>query len=125
MSKSILIVDDDRVSRTLYTRILQHAGFSVHEAIDGADGLQKARTMEPDLMILDVVLPKIDGLTVCRTLRAEAAFARLPIFVVSGRVDKKTVAKGLASGATQYLTKPIRRKNLLQHIEQAFSPQIA
>lgn len=118
MSKSILIVDDDRVSRTLYTRILQHAGFSVYEATDGADGLEKARSIIPDLMILDIVLPKVDGLTVCQTLRAEARFAKLPIFVVSGRADKKTVESGLASGATQYLTKPIRRLELLDQIAQ-------
>lgn len=118
MSKSILIVDDDRVSRTLYTRILQHAGFYVYEAADGADGIAKAKALTPDLMILDVVLPKVDGLTVCRTLRADEQFVALPIFVVSGRADKKTVELGLSSGATQYLTKPIRRHILLDHIEQ-------
>ncbi|MEM7114131.1 MAG: response regulator [Chloroflexota bacterium] len=121
MSKSILIVDDDRVSRTLYTRILQHAGFSVHEAIDGADGLQKAREITPDLMILDLVLPKIDGFTLCQTLREEEDFARLPIFFISGRADKKMIERGFDSGATDYLTKPIRRQDLLMRIEATLS----
>ena len=121
MSKSILIVDDDRVSRTLYTRILQHAGFAVHEAIDGADGLEKVRELDPDLMILDLVLPKIDGLTLCQTLRAEEGFARLPIFVISGRADKQMIKRGFDSGATDYLTKPIRRQDLLMRIEATLS----
>ena len=121
MSKSILIVDDDRVSRTLYTRILQHAGFSVHEAIDGADGLEKVREVTPDLMILDLVLPKIDGFTLCQTLRKDDDFARLPIFFISGRADKKMIQRGFDSGATDYLTKPIRRQDLLKRIQATLS----
>jgi two-component system response regulator ResD len=116
---SVLIVDDEPMVRTLLRLTLVRAGFHVSEAEDGYDALDKVRKNQPDVVLLDVMMPGMDGFTVCEKLRSEAATAELPIIMLSAKTDLDSINKGLRVGATVYLTKPISPEELTQHVKAA------
>ena len=124
MQNSILIADDDRVSRTLYARILQQAGYLIHEAKTGKEALQMARSVSPHLLLLDIGLPDIDGLTVCRLVRSDTATSHMPVFMMSAQGGNSIQARVHAYGATAFLQKPIRRPLLLEHIQRVLTPRM-
>ncbi len=105
--------------RTLLRLTLVRAGFHVSEAEDGYDALDKVRKNQPDVVLLDVMMPGMDGFTVCEKLRSEAATAELPIIMLSAKTDLDSINKGLRAGATVYLTKPISPEELTQHVKAA------
>lgn len=117
--QSVLIVDDEPMVRTLLRLTLVRAGFHVSEAEDGYDALDKVRKNQPDVVLLDVMMPGMDGFTVCEKLRSEAATAELPIIMLSAKTDLDSINKGLRVGATVYLTKPISPEELTQHVKAA------
>jgi class 3 adenylate cyclase len=103
----ILIVDDNPVNvKVLQTRLAAE-GYEVITAADGEEGLAAARTLTPDVILLDVMMPKVDGLEVCRQLRADAAFPFTPIILVTAMADSKDIVAGLEAGGDEYLTKPV------------------
>ncbi len=103
----ILIVDDNPTNvKVLQTRLAAE-GYEVVTAGDGEEGLAAARREKPDLILLDVMMPKVDGLEVCRRLRADPAFPFTPIIMVTAMADSKDVIAGLEAGGDEYLTKPI------------------
>jgi adenylate cyclase len=103
----ILIVDDNQANvKMLQTRLLAD-GYDVVTAADGEEGLAVAREQLPDLILLDVMMPKLDGLEVCRQLRADPEFPFVPIILVTAMADSKDVIAGLEAGGDEYLTKPI------------------
>ena len=103
----ILIVDDNPTNvKVLQTRLAAE-GYEVVTAGDGEEGLAAARREKPDLILLDVMMPKLDGLEVCRRLRADPAFPFTPIIMVTAMADSKDVVAGLEAGGDEYLTKPI------------------
>jgi adenylate cyclase len=103
----ILIVDDNQANvKMLQTRLLAD-GYDVVTAADGEEGLAVAREQLPDLILLDVMMPKLDGLEVCRQLRADPQFPFVPIILVTAMADSKDVIAGLEAGGDEYLTKPI------------------
>lgn len=116
MNWSVLVVDDEPMARTLLRLMLVRAGFEVFEAENGFDALSKVQENPPDLMILDVMMPGMDGFTVCETLRGEMNTAQLPIIMLSAKTDTDSVNKGLQAGATKYLTKPISHDDLTRHV---------
>ena len=116
---SVLIVDDEPMARTLLRLMLVRAGFHVSEAEDGFDALEKVRKNQPDVVLLDVMMPGMDGFTVCEKLRNETATAELPIIMLSAKTDLDSINKGLRAGATIYLTKPISPEELTQHVKDA------
>ena len=116
MSWSILVVDDEPMTRDLLRLMLEPAGFRVTEAVDGAAALEKVHKHVPDAIILDVMMPKMDGITVCRHLRAQAETADVPVIMLSAKTQAKSVEEAMAVGATKYLTKPISRQTLLDHL---------
>ena len=116
---SVLIVDDEPMARTLLRLMLVRAGFHVSEAEDGFDALEKVRKNQPDVVLLDVMMPGMDGFTVCEKLRNESATAELPIIMLSAKTDLDSINKGLRAGATIYLTKPISPEELTQHVRDA------
>lgn len=116
MSWSVLVVDDEPMARTLLRLMLVRAGFEVVEAENGYEALDKLKEDEPDVMILDVMMPGIDGFAVCETVRAESDTVDLPIIMLSAKTDMESVKKGLRLGANKYLTKPISPEELTRQV---------
>ncbi len=112
--RRVLIVDDDpKVCETL-DRYLAHAGYATATALDGAKALEAARSFAPDLVVLDLMLPAIDGLSVCRTLRATSA---VPIIMLTAKSTERDKLEGLGLGADDYLTKPFSPRELVARVE--------
>ena len=118
MTQSVLIVDDEPMARTLLRLMLVRAGFHVSEAEDGFAALEKVRLNRPDLVLLDVMMPGLDGFAVCTKLRNDAETASLPIVMLSAKTDLDSVNKGIRVGATKYLFKPISPEDLTQHVQE-------
>jgi len=113
MSKTILVVDDEPKIVELCRDYLTAAGFDVLEAHDGAQGLALARKERPDLMVLDGMLPQLDGLDVVRELRRESS---LPIIMLTARVEESDKLVGLELGADDYITKPFSPRELVARV---------
>lgn len=114
--KSILVVDDSPMELKLMTQLLESSGYQYTTASDGEEALQKAIQQKPDLMLLDVILPKKSGFHVCRQLKADAATNGIKIIVVSSKKQESDRYWGMKQGADAYLTKPIRAEELLVEI---------
>jgi EAL domain-containing protein (putative c-di-GMP-specific phosphodiesterase class I)/FixJ family two-component response regulator len=109
----VLVADDDPDVRGLFSAVLSSAGFDVVEAIDGVEVIARLAKTEVSLVLLDVSMPRLDGLAVIRRLRSEEATARLPIILVTGAGAESDRVRGLDVGADDYLTKPISPKELV------------
>lgn len=118
MKNSILLVDDEPNVRNMLRQMLELSGFEVAEAEDGLEALEVLEDMVPDIMILDVMMPNLDGVSLCKQLRADAEFATLPILMLSGKTQHKAVEEGLAAGANRYLRKPITVDELLKNVRE-------
>jgi len=115
MAKRVLVVDDDRVIQQLLEVNLQLEGYDVvATASDGAEALEKITELKPDLVILDIMMPKMDGLEVCRRLRENADTAKIPVILLSARAQDLDIREGLDIGASAYLTKPFDPVELLE-----------
>ena len=114
---TILVVDDEPSIVDLVRFTLEDAEVRVVEASDGAEALVIARRIRPDLILLDVQMPRLDGLEVCRQLRQEPAFARAPIILLTAAGQEADRARGLGAGADEYLTKPFSPLALLALVE--------
>jgi two-component system response regulator MprA len=114
MSARVLIADDDRAIRDALTRALGLEGYDVVQANDGNTALSLIESTQPDVAILDVMMPNIDGLTVCRVLRAERN--RLPILMLTARTETPDRVAGLDAGADDYLAKPFDLDELLARL---------
>lgn len=124
MSQSVLVVDDEPMARTLLRLMLVRAGFEVSEAENGFDALEKVEGNLPDLILLDVMMPGMDGFTVCQKVRAREETADLPIIMLSAKTDSDSINRGLLVGATKYLTKPISPEELTKHVRSALNNSI-
>lgn len=118
MAWSVLVVDDEPMTRTLLQLMLAPADCEVIEAEDGLDALEKIEQNLPDLVILDVMMPRMDGITLCRHLRQEARTALLPVIMLSAKTSAEAVQEGLLAGADKYLTKPVSRRELVDSVEE-------
>ena len=118
---TVLIVDDEPNIVQLVRLTLESARVRVFEAPDGATAIDQAIAIRPDLVLLDVDLPDVSGLEVCRRLRAEAVLAHTKIVMLTAAAQQDDVARGLAAGADQYLTKPFSPVRLLTLVEQLVS----
>lgn len=105
--KTILIVDDDATQRMLTRAALEQAGYRVEETDRGDIGLQMTRELAPELVLLDVMMPGLDGFDVCSAIRSEPAIGRTPIILVTALEDIDSIHRGFEAGATDFLTKPI------------------
>ncbi len=115
--KHILVVDDEAPVRLLMQKILESAGYGVTAVADGASAIRAARDSRPDLVICDLLMPGLDGFTMCSTLKRTTAFAA-PILVVSGRVSEKDAQAAFKAGADAFIPKPIERKKLLTAVAE-------
>lgn len=119
---SVLIVDDNQELLDLLTRLLQHIGqFEVVQAADGAQGLELAVTLRPACMVVDVVMPEIDGYQLVRALRGDPATAGIPIVILTALAQDRDRLAGLVSGADRYLIKPVKLQELIAAIYEAIA----
>ena len=114
MAISVLIVEDDRNIQELLQLYLEKEGYAVTVASDGGQGLAKFRSIKPDLVLLDVMMPVMDGWAVCKAIRADS---QTPIIMLTAKGETDDKVTGLKSGADDYVTKPFEMKELLARIE--------
>jgi adenylate cyclase len=112
----VLIVDDNENNRAILAARLGAQGYSTTEASDGAEALEAVRGDAPDLVLLDVTMPRMDGLEACRRLKSDASLGFIPIILVTARADSKDVVAGLEAGADEYLTKPVDQSALVARV---------
>src|SRR5271157_4181778 len=113
----ILIVDDNENNRAILAARLGAQGYSTTEACDGAEALEAVRGEAPDLILLDVTMPRMDGLEACRRLKSDASLEFVPIILVTAKADTKDVIAGLEAGADEYLTKPVDQAALVARVK--------
>lgn len=112
LSPSILIIDDEEIGRQMLRRLLENEGYHVECAENGSAGVEKARLLEPDLILLDVVMPIIDGYEVCEILRRDPDLAEVPVIMLTSLDDAESRLKGLKAGADDFLSKPVQPEEL-------------
>lgn len=118
MQKKILVVDDDAELVELVSFNLKQAGYSIGTASNGVEAIKKARTLDPDLIVLDVMMPELDGFAVCEILRRDKTTASIPIMMLTALSSELGRMAGLGSGASDFLTKPFSPRLLIVRIEQ-------
>lgn len=114
MTRRVLVVDDNATLRALSRRVLESLGFEVDEAVDGQDGLTKAEATSYALVLTDVRMARVDGLTMVERIRALDSYRKVPILVVTTDHRPQTMARGRAVGANAWLVKPFQREQLLE-----------
>jgi adenylate cyclase len=112
----ILIIDDNADNREILEARLASQGYATAMAVDGEEALATARELVPDLILLDVMMPKLDGLEVCRRLRADPTYPFVPIILVTARTALQDIVAGLDAGADEYLTKPVEQAALVARV---------
>jgi two-component system phosphate regulon response regulator PhoB len=118
MSKqTILIIEDERALVEVLTYNLRKEGFEIQSATDGQDGLRRAQTTLPDLIVLDLMLPVVEGLEVCRVLKSGARTRDIPLLMLTARSEEVDEIVGFQMGADDYVTKPFKIKPLIQRIK--------
>jgi len=117
--KHVLAVEDDRDILKLIAYSLECEGYEVTGATTGEDGVEAARSEKPDLILLDLMLPGIDGLEVCRRLKADPNTAHIPVIMVTAKGEETDIVTGLEHGADDYVTKPFSPKVLVARIRAA------
>ena len=114
--QKILVVEDEEAIRGIVTQTLLRHGYETASASDGDDALEKAFTLRPDLIILDLMLPRMDGWEVCRRLKAEKDTAFIPIIMLTARREERDVVEGLELGADDYMKKPFSLSELTARV---------
>lgn len=120
MPKKILAVDDERHIVRLVEVNLQRAGYEVVTAYDGREALEKVQSENPDLVVLDVMMPYMDGFEVLKNLKADPATAEIPVIMLTAKAQDADVFKGWQSGVDCYLTKPFNPMELLTFVKRIF-----
>ena len=118
MAKTILAVDDSGSLRQMVVFSLKAAGYQVTEAVDGQDGLEKAREMTFDLVLTDQNMPRMDGLTLIRSLRALGNYEKVPILMLTTEASDEMKQKGRAAGANGWLVKPFDPQRLTEVVKK-------
>ena len=114
MATTVLVIEDDRNIAELLQMYLEKEGYAVTIANDGGQGLEKFRAIQPDLVLLDVMMPVMDGWAVCNAIRAES---QIPIIMLTAKSETADKVQGLKAGADDYITKPFEMKEVLARIE--------
>lgn len=114
----VLVVEDDAHDREIYGQVLWYNGFDVLFARDGVEAVAMARAHQPDLVLLDLMIPRLDGLRVCRLLKEDPETAGIPVMVLSGRRRNEMEAAARAAGCCRYLEKPVSPVVALHEVEE-------
>jgi two-component system alkaline phosphatase synthesis response regulator PhoP len=118
MAKKILLVEDEDDLRTTVMFRLQSLGYQVIPAVDGLEALAKARSDAPDLIILDVMLPKMDGYKVCGLLKRDGRLSKIPVIIFTARAEEEARATAKEMGADAYITKPFEIETFVAKIRE-------
>ncbi|HEY3081678.1 MAG TPA: response regulator [Chloroflexota bacterium] len=110
---TVLLVDDEPKIHRLVHRVLEPAGFEVLDARDGQEAVEMLPVRRPDVVLLDVVMPRLDGMETCRRIRA---VCDIPVVMLTGQSDEDTLVRGLGVGADDYLTKPFSPRELVARV---------
>lgn len=117
MSKRILVVDDDELILVALFELLSPKGYTVSTALDGPQALEKVEKNRFDLLILDIIMPQMDGFQLCEKIRTMKGYSEVPIIMLTAKSDPEDQKRGLAAGANLFLPKPISPQRLLDLIE--------
>jgi two-component system alkaline phosphatase synthesis response regulator PhoP len=118
--KRILVVDDERHIVRLVQVNLERAGYEVLTAYDGIEALDKVKSDMPDMVVLDVMMPRMDGFEVLKNLQSDPRFQNIPVIMLTAKAQDADIFKGWASGVSSYLTKPFNPRELLVFVERIF-----
>ena len=121
MAKLILIVEDEPKNMTLLRDLLQVSGYSTIEATDGKQGVELARSKKPDLILMDIIMPVMDGLKATRIIKADAVTRNIPIFALTSYAMKGDAERVLEAGCDGYLSKPFDIRELLKQVAEYLS----
>ena len=124
MNPLVLVVDDNKITTKLLNRYLTAAGFTVKEAYDGIECLEKVEEQIPDAIVLDVMMPRLDGYETVKRLKADSQFAAIPVVIVTALNDVANQVKAIEAGADDFLSKPIEDKLLIAKVKLLTSVSI-
>jgi CheY-like chemotaxis protein len=119
---TLLVIEDEAPLRANLVRILNAEGYRVIAAADGDEGLRRVREGRPDLVICDILMPLVDGFGVLAALRSQPETAAIPFIFLTASADKENLARGLRSGANEYVTKPFKIADLLAAVRRGLPP---
>ena len=114
----VLVVDDEADLVRILQFGLESLGYHVETAADGQEGLKKAREMKPDIILLDLMLPKLDGYKVCRLLKFDERYKNIPVIILSARTQEGDQALAMEMGANRFITKPYEFSEILAQMEK-------
>ena len=117
-SKKVLIVEDNEDTRRIYALVLEHFGYEAHEAVHGGEGVEAARRLGPDLILMDLSMPIMDGWQANEALKSEARTASIPVVMVTAHGGTVTPDEALRAGFAGFLPKPIDTRRLVQEVER-------
>lgn len=118
MNSTILLVEDNEDNRTIYRTILEHVGYVVVEAADGEEGIRHARDSSPDLILMDVSIPKINGWDATRTLKADPNTRHIPIIALTAHALEQDRERAREAGCDGYLAKPIPPREVIEEVRR-------
>jgi len=122
-SPKILVVEDNQDNREMVVKVLKFNGYQVVEAVDGEEAIEKARTEHPDLILLDIFLPKMDGYEATRRLKGDTSLRNIPIIALTAHAMKGSMEEALAAGCDGYISKPIDVRELPKQIQHFLKPR--
>jgi DNA-binding response OmpR family regulator len=123
--RKILVVDDEKTISSYLQRKLSKLGYTVYTAEDGEKALELAFSHSPDIVLLDVKLPKLDGYEVCKRLRADERTRSMVVLMLSAKAQQAEIQRGVEAGADKYLCKPMSFPDILKHIQAFERPEAA
>ena len=122
-SPKILVVEDNQDNREMVVKVLKFNGYQVVEAVDGEEAIEKAKTEHPDLILLDIFLPKMDGYEATRRLKGDTSLRNIPIIALTAHAMKGSMEEALAAGCDGYIPKPIDVRELPKQIQHFLKPR--
>ncbi|HWS72474.1 MAG TPA: response regulator [Thermoanaerobaculia bacterium] len=117
MKKKVLLVDDSNTVLMMEKMILAKGPFEIVLARDGVEAVERAKSEQPDVILLDVMMPRLDGLSACAQIRAEPSTAHIPIIMVTTRGEEQSIETAFRNGCTDYVTKPINGLELMTKLQ--------
>ena len=120
--KTVLLVEDNEDNLVVYRTILEHVGYEVIEARDGEEGVNRARSELPDIILMDISIPKIDGWEATERLKRDGQTSEIPIIALTAHALEEDRAKAMRAGCDGYLAKPVEPRRVVQEVEKFIGP---
>jgi CheY-like chemotaxis protein len=124
IKKKVLLVDDSNTVLMMEKMILAKGPFEIVLARDGVEAVARAMSEQPDVILLDVMMPRLDGLAACAAIRAEASTAHIPIIMVTTRGEEQSIETAFRNGCTDYVTKPINGLELMTKLQNVLGAEV-